>query len=92
MTLKRDDYDAEMAPPPESIRMRWLGVLEGLSVDLKVVSVLPRHEIRFRRNIVRWIMREPEAGGARRSLPSGIVVHAWLNDRDERAITMMRTR
>jgi len=86
---KREEFEAEMPPPPETIRMRWLELLERLTVDWRSPIEMRPVERRFRRNIIRWIMGQD---GARRSLPAGYVLHAWIDDRTPDAIIVMRTR
>jgi hypothetical protein len=89
VTQKADDYAMEMPPPPESIQQRWLYVMEPLAIGWRTVIELGQHERRFRRNIVRWIMARH---GACVRLPSGMVVHAWSDAKDEGVIVLMRTR
>ena len=79
----------ELPPPPESVRMRWLYLIERLVVEITTVVKLADHERRFARNIIRWIMDER---GARRSLPTGYRVQAWLRAREPNAIVLVRTR
>ena len=89
---KAEEYAAEMPPPPEIIRLRWLGLLEALIVDWRTVVELPPHERRFARNIIRWIMADR---GARLELPEGYRVQAWIAGKDFstfREIVLMRTR
>jgi hypothetical protein len=91
--LVRDRYkysihQTELLPPPEGVRFRWLELLQQLRVDWRTTLTLPAYEVPFRRHIVRWVMGEY---GARRSLPAGMVFHAWLPD-DFDKITVIRTR
>jgi hypothetical protein len=89
VTQKYDDWLAEAKLPPESIRLRWLERLEALRLDWRTEVELAPHELRFRREIVRWIM---SSHGACRSLPSGYVLHCWPNLKNEARIVLMRTR
>jgi hypothetical protein len=89
-SLRQQDHEHELPPPPERIRMRWLELLESLKPDWRTDILLPDHERRFRRNIIRWVMGDMHSG-ARRSLPAGYVIHAWMTD-DPNSIVVMRTR
>jgi hypothetical protein len=91
-SLRPQDYERELVPPPESIRMRWLELMQRLHIDWRTLVDLPEPERQFRRHIVRWVMGDPAGGGARRSLPAGIVVHAWIPGDDPEHIVLMRTR
>jgi hypothetical protein len=89
-SLRQQDYEHELPPPPQRIRLRFLELLESLRIDWRTSVPLPEHERRFRREIVRWVMGDLYRG-ARRSLPAGYVVHAWMTD-DPTSIVVMRTR
>jgi hypothetical protein len=89
-SLRQQDYEHELPLPPERIRMRFLELLERLQIDWRTNVSLREHERRFRREIVRWVMGDLYRG-ARRSLPAGYVVHAWMTD-DPTSIVVMRTR
>jgi len=92
--LKFEDWEREFPLPPEPIRMRFLGLMTLLAVDWRTVVEMRDHERRFRREIIRWIMGDPIGGRAvaRRSLPTGYVVHAWVDEKRPDTIVLMRTR
>jgi len=89
MSLKADEWAMELPPPPEAIRLAWLYRLERLIPEMRTEVPLAAHEARFARNIIRWVMAPT---GARRSLPTGYCVQAWLPQRGPPAIVLMRTR
>jgi len=92
--FKAEDWEREFPLPPEPIRLRFIDLMISLTSDWRTVVELRDHERRFRREIIRWIMGDPHGGRAvaRRSLPTGYVVHAWVDERQPDAIVLMRTR
>ena len=88
VTSKRSEYDMELPPPPEGIRTRWQLLLEGLMLDYVVPIELLPYELRFRREIVRWVMG---VRGARVDCTAGKIFHAWM-PADPAQIRVMRTR
>jgi len=90
--LKQFEHAHDLPPPPEKIRARLLPQLEALRLDWRTEVPLQLQEQRFRREIVRWIMADPrQATSARRSLPPGYVVHAWMPENPARLV-VVRTR
>lgn len=91
-SLRQQDHEHDLLPPPDVIRVRLLPELEQLTLDWRAELPLKSHERRFRRNIVRWIMADARrAESAARALPAGYVIHAWMTD-DPAKIVVMRTR
>ena len=72
---------------PKISRIRWLSILQKLQLDwFSKISCEPA-ELKHRRQICRWIMKE-----GNRYFPSGIVFHAWPSGRDPTIIVVVRTR
>lgn len=83
----RDDWNNNYPPPPLPVRLSWLDKIQRLSLGYKITIELERDHRSLARNIIRWIMAND---GARRSLPAGIVVHAWI--KRPGVISLMRTQ